>query len=156
MYPPLWSVASTFGEAHVNASGYASAGGLLRPTFALRVGARHLWGTIPFHEAAFLGGASTLRGWDEQRFAGRSSVSGSAEVRVHLGQVKLIAPSEIGVLGFVDAGRVMSGGDNSNAFHTGVGGGIWVAPLVRRHTISFSVARGRERTAFYVRSGFAF
>ena len=156
LYPPLWSVASTFGEAHVDASGYVTAKAPLHPTLALRAGARHLWGAIPFHEAAFLGGASTLRGWEEQRFAGRSAVFGSAEVRLRLGQVRLIAPSEIGLLGFLDAGRVMADGHDSNTWHTGAGGGIWIAPLARRHTVSFSVARGRERTGFYARSGFSF
>ncbi|MEP7346310.1 MAG: BamA/TamA family outer membrane protein, partial [Gemmatimonadaceae bacterium] len=75
LHPPLWSVSSTFGDAHMEASGYATAKGKFGPTLALRAGARHVWGRFPFHDAAFLGGQSTLRGWDEQRFAGRSAVS---------------------------------------------------------------------------------
>lgn len=156
VYPALWNVQSTFGEAHVGASTYLSAKVPLAPTLALRAGGTRVWGTFPFHEAAFLGGSSTLRGWDEQRFGGRSSVFGSSELRLLLGKVFVIVPADMGVMGFTDVGRVAADGERSDVWHSAVGGGIWIAPITRVHTVSLSVARGRERTAFYVKSGFAF
>lgn len=156
VYPAVWDVTNTFAEAHFTASTYVSAKAPLAPTLALRAGAHRVWGTFPFHEAAFLGGSATLRGWDEQRFAGRSSVFGTAELRVLLGKVFIIVPADMGVLAFTDVGRVAADGEQSDVWHSGVGGGIWIAPITRVHTVSVSVARGRERTGFYLKSGFAF
>ncbi len=156
VYPAVWDVESTFGEAHITASTYLSAKAALAPTLALRAGAQRVWGLFPFHEAAFLGGSATLRGWDEQRFAGRSSVFGTTELRLLLGKVFIIVPADIGFLAFTDVGRIAADGEESDVWHAGVGGGIWIAPITRVHTLSLSVARGRERTGFYVKSGFAF
>ena len=115
-----------------------------------------MWGTFPFHDAAFVGGASSLRGWGEQRFAGHASVDGNAELRLFLTRYFLVVPGEFGVFALADAGRVYAAPERSHAWHTGVGGGVWVAPLARGNTISLAVARGRERTGVYVRSGFLF
>jgi hypothetical protein len=156
LYPALWDVTSTFGEAHGVASTYLSAHIPLQPTLALRAGGQHLWGTFPFHDAAFLGGSNTLRGWDEQRFAGRSSLYGSSELRLRLGKISVVVPAEVGVLGFADMGRVFVDGQTSDVWHTGYGGGIWIAPLTRGNTLSVSMGQGRERRGFYFRSGFAF
>jgi hypothetical protein len=156
LYPPVWDVASTFGEAQAEASTYLSAKGHFAPTLALRAGGQHIWGTFPFHNAAFLGGASTLRGWDEQRFAGRSAIYGSSELRLRLGKLGILVPADIGILGFADVGKVIVDDESSDALHNGIGGGIWLAPITRTHTVSISIARSRERTGFYLKSGFAF
>lgn len=156
LFPPLWSVESAFGQASVVASTYLSGTGPRSPVLALRAGGRHLWGKFPFHEASFLGGLNTVRGWDLQRFAGRSSAFGSAELRLFVRKVRIVAPADLGVHGLVDAGRVFADGDRSRRWHTGFGGGLWLAPLMRSNTVSLTVARGRERTGLYLASGFAF
>jgi hypothetical protein len=156
LYPAIWDVTHAFGEAHVGASTYASASWPLAPTLALRAGAQHVWGTFPVHDAAFLGGNGTLRGWPEQRFAGRSTIFGSTELRLLLARVLMIVPTDVGLLTFADVGRVVADGDRSNAWHSGFGGGIWLAPLRRAYTVSVSVARGREDRGLYLRSGFTF
>jgi hypothetical protein len=156
VFPALWSVDQTFGQASVSAATYLTAKGPITPTLALRAGAEHRWGNFPFHDAAFLGGLGSLRGWDVQRFAGRSSLYGSAELRLFLTKVSIIVPADFGVMGFTDVGRVYADGDESDHWHTGVGGGIWIAPLTRSNTVSASFARGRERTGFYVTTGFSF
>ena len=156
LYPAIWDVASTFGEGQVEASTYLSAKGHFAPTLAFRAGGQHVWGTFPYHSAAFLGGSSTLRGWDEQRFAGRSAIYGSSELRVRLGKLGVLVPADIGLLGFADVGKVIMDGESSDELHNGIGGGIWIAPITRTHTVSVSFARGRERTGFYLKSGFAF
>lgn len=156
LFPPLWDVDRAFGEVNVLASTYLSARAPLSPTLALRAGAQHVWGTFPFHEAAFLGGTGSLRGWHEQRFAGRSAVYGNGELRVLLGKVSLVVPADFGVLGVADVGRVYADNERSDAWHSGFGGGVWIAPLMRSNTVSLSVVHSRERTGVYVRSGFAF
>lgn len=154
--PELWDVTSTFGEVHAGVSTYLSARLPLQPTLALRVGGQHLWGTFPFHDAAFLGGSESLRGWDEQRFSGRSSMFGSTELRLLVGKVRLVVPAEIGVLTFADMGKVVADGEHSDVWHAGYGGGVWIAPMASGNTVSLSVGQSRERRGFYLRSGFAF
>ena len=156
LYPQVGDVERAFGEAHGTAAAYLGASLPLEPTLALRVGGQHLWGSFPFHEAAFLGGRSTLRGWDEQRFAGRSSLYGNAELRLFVTRFFLFVPSDLGVFGLADGGRVYAAGERSSEWHTAFGGGVWVAPLKRRNTVSIAFARGRERSGMYVRSGFLF
>ena len=95
-------------------------------------------------------------GWGEQRFAGRGAAYGNAELRVRLGRPILVVPSDVGVFGLTDVGRVFEAGERSSTWHTGVGGGVWIAPLRRSNTLSLAVARGPERTGLYLRSGFLF
>jgi hypothetical protein len=47
-------------------------------------------------------------------------------------------------------------GESSDTWHTGVGGGLWFAYLEPANTISIAVARGDDRTALYIRAGFAY
>jgi outer membrane protein assembly factor BamA len=154
--PAVWDAREAYATLDATASTYLSAAGPLAPTVALQAGGRHVWGDFPFHDAAQLGGATALRGWDAQRFAGRSSAFGSAEVRARVARVRVIAPTEIGVLGYQDVGRVWADGESSGRWHAGTGGGVWVAPMARTYTVSLSVARGRERTGIYLTNGFAF
>ncbi|MFN8574128.1 MAG: BamA/TamA family outer membrane protein [Gemmatimonadaceae bacterium] len=154
--PAMWSVDQTYGDVDATASTYVSAKGPLQPTLAIRAGGRTVWGDYPYFAASHIGGGTTVRGWDDQRFAGRSSAYGNAEVRMRLGRWKLIAPADVGVLGFQDVGRVFADHESSSEWHLGTGGGIWIAPLVRTYTVSLSMAHSRERNGVYLTSGFAF
>jgi hypothetical protein len=156
LFPALWDVERAFGEAHGSVATYLTAHAPLEPTLALRAGGQRVWGRFPFHEAAFLGGASTLRGWGEQRFAGDAAVYGNAELRLFLTRFFLLVPGDLGVFGLADAGRVYASGEQSSTWHSSFGGGVWVAPLKRSNTISLGVASSAERTGLYVRSGFLF
>ena len=86
-------------------------------------------GDVPFHEAAFLGGPGSLRGYPFQRFAGDAAAFGSAELRQPLGQVKLLVRGRLGVFALADAGRVWMDGDSPGDWHTDVGGGLWFETL---------------------------
>lgn len=156
VFPALLSVTETFAMARVAASTYLSPRVPLEPTLALRVGGQHAWGRFPFHDAAFLGGASTLRGWDEQRFSGRSAIYANGELRLRTGKVSLIVPADIGLIAQGDVGRVYADDERSDRWHSSVGGGLWIAPLLRSYTVSVTVARGQERMSVYLRNGFAF
>jgi hypothetical protein len=153
VYPEIWDVVKTFGAAEGEASAYLRLGG---PVLALRAGGKQTYGTYPFHEAAFLGGGSTLRGWTEQRFAGDAAVYGNAELRAYLGDVFFVLPGELGVFALADAGRVFLDAESSDAWHSALGGGLWVAFLDRANTISVAYAKSRERGGVYVNLGFMF
>lgn len=158
VYPKALDVATTFGEAHAEAAAYVTAKLPLAPTLALRVAGRKVWGTYPLHEAATVGGWSTVRGFPERRFAGDAAVFGNAELRLALAQFFFLLPGELGVFGLADAGRVYRSGETSDRWHTAGGGGLWFAFLNRANTVSVGTADGGEGEGLrvYVRAGFAF
>lgn len=126
------------------------------PTAAVRVGGSRVFGTYPFSEAAFVGGATTLRGFAEHRFAGDAAVWANAELRASLGHAYVLMPIEFGGLGLADAGRVFLSGEHSGVWHGAVGGGVWFAFLNRSNTLVVTAARSVERTAIYIRAGFSY
>ena len=88
--------------------------------------------------------------------AGESSTHGNTELRVVLGQVKLVIPGDIGVIGFADMGRVFEDGDSSDQWHEGYGAGVFFAPLARTNAIRLTVANSDEDTLVYMGFGFAY
>ena len=160
--PPLWDVEETYGSIEGSLSGYMSAGEDARATLAVRVGGKRTIGKTPFFDFAYIGGgrffsgSATNRGFRTRRFAGRGAVYGNADLRLVLGQAKIIVPGDFGVHGFFDVGRVFVGGDNSDDWHPSGGAGIWFSPLVRTNTISVSTAHSSEATLAYVRFGFPY
>jgi hypothetical protein len=156
VYPAVWDVASTFGEVHGEAATYLTPKTSFGPTLALRAGGKKVWGDFPFFESAFVGGAATVRGLREQRFAGDAAVYGNAELRVRLGRFFVVLPGSYGVFGIADVGRVYLDGESSDTWHSAFGGGVWFAFLEPGNAITMSVVRGDQRTAFYLRAGFAY
>jgi hypothetical protein len=144
-----------FGAVDGSVAGYASPFGD-RQTLAARVGGRKVWGAFPVHDAAFLGGAETLRGFSRDRFAGDASLFASLEMRSSIARFRFLFPNELGVVGFGEAGRVYVDGRSPGGWHAALGGGLWIAPVARAHTFSVTVARSREYTALYGTTGFAF
>jgi outer membrane protein assembly factor BamA len=155
-YPAVWDVTDAFGEVHGEAATYLTPGAPLAPTLALRAGGKKVWGTYPFFESAFVGGVSTVRGLREQRYAGDAALYGSAELRLRLTRFYVVLPGDVGVLALADAGRVYLGGESSDTWHTGIGGGVWLAFLDPANTLAVSVARGDGRSALYLHAGFAY
>jgi hypothetical protein len=161
-YPAVWSVTDAFGEVHATAATFLSAGGYLQPTLALRAGGKRVFGTYPFQEAAYVGGSlatgerTTVRGFRSDRFAGDASLFGNAELRLFLARFTLLLPADFGVFGLADVGRVYLDGESSDQWHTGYGGGIWLAFLSRAYTFTAAVATSEQRTAFYLHAGFGF
>jgi hypothetical protein len=153
-YPGAWDAVDPFGTVSAEASRYLSAGDPPAATLALRAGGATVSGTVPFQEAVYVGGETTVRGYAEQRFAGRSGAYGNAELRL---RVAFLGAGDIGVLGLADAGRVWVSGESSDRWHAAAGGGVWFAWRHRRDSIvSLVLARSPERTALYVRAGFMF
>jgi len=123
---------------------------------AFRAGGERVFGTFPFHESAFLGGGSSLRGFLAQRFAGDASVFGNVELRIALFRSKMIVPTEVGVFVLGDAGRVWVDGTSAGRWHSDAGGGLWLAPLNRDLLASLLVASSVDGLFFRAALGFEF
>jgi hypothetical protein len=159
LYPTLWDATGTVGAVEAAGATYLSARLPLAPVLALRAGGRRVWGPYPFFEAATVGGARTLRGWAQDRFAGDGALWGGAELRLRLFGLPSLVPGDVGVHGLADVGRVWLAGERGpgvDQWHTALGGGLWVAPFDSDATLSFTVARGDERTAYHLQGGFPF
>ena len=105
-YAPVWGTAEPFGDLRTTASTYLSIPAGPSPVLALRAGAHQVWGDFPPHAAAVIGGWSTLRGYETERFAGDAALWGGAELRAVLGRPNLFLRGDLGALAFADAGRV--------------------------------------------------
>jgi len=154
--PGLWDVPRTFGSVEGEAAAFISAPAPFKPTLAFRVGGRRVWGRFPFQESAFLGGASSLPGYASNRFAGDGSIYGSVQLRVTVGRTDLALPAVWGFFGSTDAGRVYVRGQTPGGWHRDAGGGVWLAFLDRRNTVSFAVMSSNEGARFQAGVAFGF
>ncbi len=125
-------------------------------TLALRAAGERVWGRFPFYEAAYLGGSGSLRGFRLQRFAGEAAAFGSAELRFFLARIFLLVPTDVGLFGLADAGRIWDDGESEGSWHKDFGGGLWLAPLRRDLTFSIGAGVSNEQTAVVAGLGFGF
>jgi len=164
-FPKAWDVEETFGETNATAAAYLSGG--KRATLALRAGGKTVFGKYPYFEAAFIGSGGlgggaldepedTVRGFRSRRFLGDSSLYGSAELRLRLSRLTLILPGNLGLLAFVDTGRVWLSGEDSSVWHTGVGGGLWYSIMNDFGLLSAGLAHSKEDNLFFFQGGFSF
>jgi outer membrane protein assembly factor BamA len=144
--------AGNYYNATATLANYLSIGNSI---LALRVGGAKVFGDdFPLHDAAFIGGLSTLRGYRWNRFAGDAAVFGGTELRVPLTRTVLFTRGDLGVSALADAGRVWFNGDSDGGWHTGVGVGLWFHTLGQ--TVSVSYAKGEDEGRFYFKLGPAF
>jgi hypothetical protein len=155
-YPALWDAESAFGTGELRASTYLSAPLPLTPVLALRAGARGSWGDYPWFEAAFLGGRPTLRGYEYDRFGGDAAVWLGSDLRLKLAHLAMVLPTDVGVYGLADVGRVWLDGDDAGQWHAGYGGGAWIHVLRPSIRGSVTFTWGSGRTVVYIGSGFHF
>jgi outer membrane protein assembly factor BamA len=164
-FPKTWDVKETFGETNATAAAYLSGG--KRVTLALRGGGKKVFGKYPYFEAATIGSGSlgvgaleepdfTVRGFRPRRFLGDSSLYGTAELRLRVSHLKLVLPGQVGLLGFVDSGRVWLEGEDSGTWHAGAGGGLWYSLLNDRSVLSVGIAHSKEDDLVYFKGGFTF
>jgi hypothetical protein len=102
-------------------------------------------------------GQSAVRGLRPQRYTGDALLYGTADLYLPVTRASFLGfPLQLGVQGFADTGRVYLDGESSDTWHTGYGGGPYFASPGRRNLLSLLFARSEGRTAFYLRTGFAF
>ena len=155
-FPQVWDAEDDFGNLEGEAALYFAPQAALKPVLGLHVGAKKVFGNFPFFEAAFVGGPDQVRGLRPQRYAGDAALFASAELHLRLFEARLLLPAEIGVMGLADVGRVAVEGQSSDTWHTGVGGGVWIAPLSRAATMTAALAWSEGATRFYLQAGFGF
>jgi len=147
---------NSFGKIRAEARSYLSVDPFTEITLATRIGAEKIWGDHPFFESVYLGGKSTLRGFDKERFAGDASVFGGAELRVSLGKFLVLLPGTFGVTALGETGRVYLSGETSSRWHNAVGGGFWVSVVKPEYSLSTLIVNSSEKTGVYVSGGVAF
>jgi hypothetical protein len=168
VFPKVWDVESTFGKVFADARVFLAPSGSWQPTLVLGAGGQKVFGDAPFFDSAFLGGRVRLgryepggqgavRGLRPQRYAGDGTVYGNADLYLPVTRTSFLGiPLQFGLHGFADVGRVYLEGESSDTWHHGLGGGIYFASPGRRNLFSFTLAQAEGRTAFYLRTGFAF
>ncbi len=139
--------APTFGTLGADLAFYVSPSLYPQLTIAARAGAGHNVGDFPFFAAQTLGGETNLRGLVRQRYSGRTAAYQNAEVRLKLfDALGYLLPSDVGLLAFVDNGRVWVDGDDGSlteGWHQGYGGGLWLSTL-DRFVFTGTVASGDD------------
>lgn len=154
--PKALSVGASYGRLKGDARFFATTGGPAPVTFSVRVLGTRTWGAVPYFDAATIGSSTAMRGYQQGRFTGASSLAGICEARVRLGQVDIITPVMVGVFGFAETGRVFEPGEESRVWHPSFGGGVWAAPWRRDATLTASIGLSRESVMLYGAVGFGF
>lgn len=126
------------------------------PGAAITLGAEQAWGPTPFFHLAAIGGPRVLRGYPQERFTGDQAAYGTLELRQPLGLIHILLPTEVGIIGLVDMGRVWLDSESPGGWRTSAGGGIWLAPLRRSFASRVLVVNSEEGTIFRVVAGIPF
>jgi hypothetical protein len=161
-YPGIFGNDRSFSKLRGEIRTYIPVSADVFSRLALRIAGEKIWGDYPFLEAAYLGGATTLRGYDRQRFAGDGSLYAGSELRIHAGQFNVYVPVIWGPLAFIESGRVFLEGEDSSAWHTGAGCGLWFGIDNSRYTATIAYGRGfddgrlMDDVGLYARAGFSF
>ena len=102
---------------------------------------------IPFYKLTSLGQAENLRGYFRTRFLGDANAYLNSELRLALGQVKNgFLPFYYGVFGFYDRGRMYYEGRSPGGWHSGYGGGFYIAPVTETLALSVTYQIPSEAT----------
>ena len=102
------------------------------------------------------------RGYERQRFAGDASLYAGSELRLYLGPFKFLVPVMYGPLAFAETGRVFLDGEDSRAWHSSAGGGLWFGGIESCYSASLAFAQGfddgrlMDDYGIYLRTGFSF
>ena len=155
-YPATWDVSQAFGSMEGATAAYYTIPLPLHPVLAVRAGARKVFGEFPFHESAFVGGRSSVRVLELQRYAGDASLHGTAELRFPFPTVPLVLPVATGIYGFAEAGRVYLDGESPGGWHSGAGLGTWIGVLRSTTSISIELGWYEGTSQVRVRTGLSF
>jgi hypothetical protein len=97
-------------------------------TWATRVGAATLVGEPEFYHLNRLGGNAEMRGYERERFYGKSIFYTNNEIRWLTDTRNFLFNGKAGLVGFFDIGRVWMPGEISNRWHAGYGPGLVIIP----------------------------
>jgi hypothetical protein len=123
-------------------------------TFAGRIGGGLNYGNFQFYQANTLGMTDHLRGFRKTRFTGDKSFYQNFETRLQVLKFNAyLFPGKLGVLGFIDNGRVWAKGESSKTWHTGYGGGLWIS-IFDKFIVTTTYALSNESHFFNFKLGF--
>lgn len=123
-------------------------------TLAVRAGGTKVFGQTPFYESALIGGPGSVRGFNAGRFAGDVAATVNIDLRIHVIRMKLLVPTDVGVFGLCDAGKVWVNGVSPGSWHVGIGGGISLAPIDPSATVTLSLANSKD--GLFITGGLGF
>ncbi len=152
--PKLFNTEKDYANVKFDVRGYLDLDEVLESTAALRAYGEYYSNDAPFFDAAYLGGAEALRGYERERFSGQASALVAGEWRVPVSSFFYLFPVKWGALGFAETGRVFVEGESSKRWHAGYGGGLWLSVVDREFTVSMTYGRSEEMDTFYVTGGF--
>jgi hypothetical protein len=98
-------------------------------SLAVSGGVESVDGDPEFYQYPSIGGAPDMRGFQLQRFHGKTAFYNSNELRFISNMRTYILNGKAGLLAFVDDGRVWMPLEKSDTWHVGYGGGILIAPF---------------------------
>ncbi|MBE7176274.1 MAG: BamA/TamA family outer membrane protein [Mucilaginibacter polytrichastri] len=135
---------------------YTSLNAPARVVMANRVGAGVQFGSPAFFQSLYLGGQGNLLGYRKNRFAGSRMLFHNIELRARLFDFKTyLFPGSLGLIGFHDVGRIYVQDDQSDRWHTGYGGGIYISPA-NLVVVTAVLGHSGEETLPYISFGFRF
>ncbi len=148
--------ANDFAQLSTDLSLYVSFSVPADVVIAARVGGGINYGKYEFFQAQYLSGIENLRGYRRFRFGGDKMFYNNLDVRIRLADFRgYILPGSIGLVGFHDVGRVWMREENSGRWHTGYGGGVWLAPA-KRYVIAACYGFSKDGGLPFVTLGFQF
>lgn len=115
----------------------------------VRGGGAILSGDPQFYQYNRIGGSSTLRGHQRDRFYGNSTAFNQNELRFITNVRSYLFNGKFGVFGLYDQGKVWLKGQNSNKQHWAYGGGIILSPF-NRISVSAAYAVSEEDSNIHI------
>ncbi len=138
---------------------YITVGSPITFTLATRLGGAALSNDkFLFYHNNDLGGNNSLRGFRNNRFAGKAVFYHNTDLRIKLFFFQnKVMPGDVGLVAGFDYGRVWTGGETSSKIHSGFSPGIWFAPYkLTILNVFYTLTDGGERDSYTVRLGFFF
>lgn len=127
-----------------------------RLVWATQIGVQNIIGDFLFYQSAYVGGTSSLRGFREFRFRGRTAFSNSNDLRWNLGALRnRIVPTNFGLFGSFDHGRVWLDEETFDGWHYSYGGGVFFN-ILDMASITAGYHIGNEEGQFLFNLGYNF
>lgn len=123
---------------------------------ASRISFEHNDGSPEYYQLASMGGRTNYRAARADRYRGNTMFAHNIDLRfIGFGFGKGEAPTEGGIILGMDYGRVWLDGEDSDTWHVGYGGGVWLAPLGAT-IITLTYFQDDERGQFAFAAGWPF